>query len=79
MAGKAAFLLPPGRTRPLVRARPSMTNSATAAPRAPAAEVGPLSGRMRSAMRLRIISTVPPPMANMRASRTIRSSGSPRP
>jgi hypothetical protein len=33
----------------------------------------------RSAIRLRIISTVPPPIANIRASRTIRSSGSARP
>jgi hypothetical protein len=36
-------------------------------------------GSSRSAMRLRIISTVPPPMANMRASRTMRSSGCARP
>lgn len=36
-------------------------------------------GSRRSAMRLRIISSVPPPMANMRASRTMRSSGSERP
>ena len=27
--GKAAFLFPPGRTLPLVRVRPSITNSAT--------------------------------------------------
>ena len=39
-----------------------------------AAEVG-AGGERRSAIRLRIISTVPPPIANIRASRTMRSRG----